>query len=247
LWWRLVAATAGGVDSWFYGADVTYDEVVRELREAVDRSAARLAACDLVCVAVDDAVAVTPGSASRVVTAVRRLVEAGTPWRADAFAVLNYVVDHAHVYRDLRAGARTYRGEWDWGVTEEEAVEEALSGFDRVVRDMLDDPDPETRSLAALMLARVSGEPAADRELLGMLADAEPDGCARASAVEARLRLGEPGAGGWLTDDAPEMRHRIAWYLAATRQDLDAALVTPVPAARAEPESSWRWPAEEIR
>ncbi|RSM49993.1 hypothetical protein DMB66_43925 [Actinoplanes sp. ATCC 53533] len=238
---------------------MTHYEVVAQLREAVDRAAARSAAYDLARVAVDDAVAVTPGAASRVVTAVRGLVEAGTPWRADAFAVLNYVVDHAHVYRGLRAGARTYRGEWDWGIAEEEAVEQALSGFDRVVRDMLDDPDPETRSLASLVLARVSGAPAADRELLKMLADAEPDGRARASAVEARLRLGEPEAGGWLTDDAPETRHRIAWYLAATRRDSDPALVPLVRSARPEPEpswrpepawrgpeSSWRWPAEEI-
>jgi len=220
-----------------------HDQAVEQLREAADREAAD----DLARVAVDDAVAVTPGSASRVVTAVRGLLEVGSPWRADAFAVLIYVLDHAHVCRDLRAAARTYRGEWDWGVAEEEAVEQALSGFDRVVRDMLDDPDPETRSLASLVLARVSGEPAADRELLEMLTDAEPDGCARASAVEARLRLGEPGAGGWLTDDAPQMRHRIAWYLTATwRRDGDLALVPLIESARAEPEPTWRWPAEEM-
>jgi len=226
---------------------MTPDQAVEQLREAVDREAARGAAYDVARVAVDDAVAVTPGSASRVVTAVRGLLEVGTPWPADAFAVLIYVLDHAHVYRDLRAAARTYRGEWDWGVAEEEAVEQSLSGFDRVVRDMLDDPDPETWSLASLVLARISSEPAADRELLQMLTDAEPDSCARASAVEARLRLGEPGAGGWLTDAAPQMRHRIAWYLTATwRRDGDPALVPLIESARAEPEPTWRWPAEEM-
>jgi hypothetical protein len=169
------------------------EDVVEQLRTAADRETARWAAHDVAHEAVDDAVAVTPGSAHRVVAAVRRLVEGGTPWRADAFAVLSYVLDHAHVYRDLRAGVRTYRGEWSWGIAEEEAVEDALSGFDRVVRDLLDDPDPETRSLAALTLARISGEPAADRELLRMLAEAEPDERAQACMVEARLRLGEPG------------------------------------------------------
>ena len=124
---------------------MTHDTDVEQLRAAADREAARSAAHDVARVAVDDAVAVTPGSANRVVIAVRRLVEAGTPWRADAFAVLIHVLDHAHVYRDLRAGVRTYRGQWDFGIAEEEAVEEALSGFDRVVRDMLDDHDPEVR------------------------------------------------------------------------------------------------------
>lgn len=209
------------------------------LREAVDREAARSAAHDVARVAVDDAVAVTPGSAEAVVTAMRRLVEAGTPWRADALAVLSYVLDHAHVYRDLRARTRTYRGEWDWGIAEEEAVDQALDGFDRVVRDLLDDRDPETRSLASLLLARISSEPAADRELLALLADAEPDVRARASAVEALLRLGAPGVGDWLTDGAPELRYRIAWYVAATGQDLD-------PALQVETEPLWRWPAEEI-
>jgi hypothetical protein len=171
------------------------EDVVAQLRAAGDRETARWAASDVAHEAVDDAVAVTPGSAPRVVAEVRRLVEDGLPWRADAFAVLNYVLDHAHVYRDLRAGVRTYRGEWDWGVAEEEAVEEALSGFDRVVRDLLDDPDPETRSLAALTLARISGEPAADRELLGMLAEAEPDERVCACLAEARLRLAGPEAG----------------------------------------------------
>ena len=218
---------------------MTDDPAVEQLRDAVDRAAARSAAYDVARVAVDDAVAVTPGAAGRVVAAVRRLIETGTRWRADALAVLGYVLDHAHVYRDLRAGARTYRGEWDWGIAEEEAVEQALAGFDRVIRDLLDDPDPETRSLASLVLARVSGEPDTDRELLAMLADTEADGRARASMVEARLRLGEPGVEDWLVDDAPETRHRIAWYVAATRRDSDPAVAGP-----AEP--SWRWPAEEI-
>jgi len=226
---------------------MTPDEAVEQLREAADREAARGAAYDLARVAVDDAVAVTPGSASRVVTAMRELLEAGTPWPADAFAVLIYVLDHAHVYRDLRPARVPTAANWDWGIAEEEAVEQALSGFDRVVRDMLDDPDPETRSLASLVLARISGEPAADRELLELLTDGEPDGCARASAVEARLRLGEPGAGGWLTDAAPQMRHRIAWYLTATwRRDGDPALVPLIEAARTGPEPTWRWPAEEM-
>ena len=213
-------------------------------REAVDREAARSAAFDVARVAVDDAVAVTPGSAEAVVTAVRRLIEAGTPWRADALAVLSYVLDHAHVYRDLRASRRTYRGEYDWGIAEEEAVDQALDGFDRVVRDLIDDPDPETRSLASLLLARISSEPAADRELLTLLADAEPDVRARASAVEARLRLGEPGVDAWFTDGAPELRYRIAWYVAATRQD--PALTPWVPALQVKTEPLWRWPAEEI-
>jgi len=170
------------------------EDVVEQLRAAGDRETARRAASDVAHEAVDDAVAVTPGSAHRVVAEVRRLVEDGLPWRADAFAVLNHVLDHAHVYRDLRAGVRTYRGEWDWGVAEEEAVGEALSGFDRVARDLLDDPDPETRSLAALTLSRVSGEPVADRDLLGMLAQAEPDERVRARVAEARLRLDGPAA-----------------------------------------------------
>lgn len=157
------------------------EDVVEQLRTAGDRETARRAAWDVAHEAVADAVAVTPGSASRVAAAVRRLVEDGTPWRADAFAVLDYVLEHAHVYRDLRAGTRTYRGAWDFGIAEEEAVDEALSGFDRVVRDLLDDPDPETRSLASLTLARLSGDPAADRELLALLTDAEPDGRVRAA------------------------------------------------------------------
>ncbi len=223
-----------------------HDEVAEELRAAVDRAGARSAAADVARIAVDDAVAVIPSSASRVVAAVRRLIEGGTPWAADALAVLIYILDHTHVYRGLRAGSRTYRGEWDWGIAEEEAVELALSGFDRVVRDMLDDPDPETRSLASLVLARVSGAPDADRDLLSMLAGAEPDGRARASVVEAMLRLGEPGVGGWLTDDAPEMRYRIAWYVMATQRDLDTPISSLVWAVRAEPEPLWRWPAEEI-
>src|SRR5690349_9453143 len=122
------------------------DEVVAPLREATEREAARSAAYEVVRVAVDDAVTVTPG-ADRVVAALRRLIEDGTPWRADVLAVLSYVLDHAHVYRDLRARERTYRGTWDSGIAEEEAVEHALDGFDRTVRDLLDDPDPETRSL----------------------------------------------------------------------------------------------------
>jgi hypothetical protein len=195
---------------------------------------------------VDDAVAVTPGSARSVMTAVRRLIEAGTPWRADALAVLIYVLDHADVYRDLRAHTRTYRGQWDRGIAEEEAVEQALDGFDRVVRDMIDDPDPETRSLASLVLARVSGEPVADRELLGLLADVDPDRRARASAIEARLRLGEPGAGDWFTHGTPEISYRIAWYLAATGRDSDPALAPLAWTHRPEGEPLWRWPAEEI-
>ncbi|MFI7027040.1 hypothetical protein ACIBMZ_30525 [Micromonospora sp. NPDC049900] len=71
---------------------------------------------------MDDAVAVTPGSASRVVAAVRRLIEEGTPCRADALAVLIYVLDHAYVYRDLRPSERTYRGACNFGIAEEEAV-----------------------------------------------------------------------------------------------------------------------------
>lgn len=215
---------------------------VDQLREAVDRAAARSAAYAVARVAVDDAVAVTPGAAHRVVAAVRRLIEDGTPWRADALAVLIYVLDHAHVYRDLRAGERTYRGKWDFGIAEEEAVEKALHGFDRVVRDLLDDPDPETRSLASLVLARVSGEPEADREILGLMADAEADRRAQAGLVEARLRLGEPVPGDWLAAQPPETQYRIAWYLAATRQGrvLEATATPP------EPEPLWRWPAEEI-
>ncbi|MEV4707871.1 hypothetical protein [Actinoplanes sp. NPDC049316] len=161
------------------------EPLVDRLREAAGRAAARSAAYDVARLAVDDAVAVTPGSADRVVAAVRRLIEDGTPWRADALAVLIYVLDHAHVYRNLRAEARTYRGEWDFGIAAEQAVEHALHGFDRVVRDMLDDPDPETRSLAALTLVRISSEPGADRGLLWMLAEGEPDDRARACLVEA--------------------------------------------------------------
>ncbi|GIM92557.1 hypothetical protein [Paractinoplanes toevensis] len=164
---------------------MTHEPLVEQLRGATDRAAARSIAYDVARLAVDDAVAVTPGSANRVVTAVRRLIEDGTPWRPDAFAVLIYVLDHAHVYRDLRAEARTYRGKWDFGIAEEEAVERALDGFDGVVRDLLDDPDPETRSLASLLLLRVSGEPDADRELLRMLADAEPDEQVRECVREA--------------------------------------------------------------
>ncbi|MFC7279727.1 hypothetical protein ACFQS1_37700 [Paractinoplanes rhizophilus] len=164
---------------------MTPEPLVDRLREAADRAAARAAAYDVARLAVDDAVAVSPGSADLVVAAVRRLIEDGTPWRADSLAVLIYVLDHAHVYRNLRAKARTYRGEWDFGIAAERAVERALDGFDGVVRDMLDDSDPETRSLAALMLTRISGEPESDRELLRMLADAESDDRARACLAEA--------------------------------------------------------------
>jgi hypothetical protein len=224
---------------------MTFEEAVDQLRAATDREAARWAAGDVSRVAVDDAVAVTPGTASRVVTEVRELIETGTPWRADAFAVLIYVLDHAHVYRDLRAGVRTYRGQWASGIAEEEAVGQALTGFDRLVRNALDDPDPETRSLASLLLSRISTEPAADRDLLTLLTDTGPDPRVRAGAVEARLRLGEPATDRWLTDGAPEMRHRIAWYLETTRDHADPALVPLTHAALADPEPLWRWPAEE--
>lgn len=218
--------------------------MTERLRAAVDRAAARSAAYDVARVAVDDAVAVTPGAAAPVVVAVRGLLEAGTRWRADALGVLIYVVDHAYVHRGLRAGKRTYRGEWDRGVAEEEAVERALAGFDGVVRDMLDDPDAETRSLASLVLARVSGEPVSDRDLLRLLWGAEPDGRVRASLVEALLRLGEP-VGDWMVDGVPQARARLAWYLAAARRHDDPALAALVGAEQARAQPSWRWLAEE--
>ncbi|WP_127500451.1 hypothetical protein [Actinoplanes solisilvae] len=161
------------------------ESVVERLERAADRDAARWAAHDVARVAVDDAVVVTPGSAAWVVAAVRRLIEDGTPWRADAFAVLIYVLDHNRVYRELRAETRTYRGQWKFGIDEEEAVERALNGFDTVVRNMLDDLDPETRSLAAVLLARISSEPDADRELMLMLAEADSNERVRATLMGA--------------------------------------------------------------
>jgi hypothetical protein len=90
------------------------------------------------------------------------------------------MLDHGHVYRDLRAGARNYRGKWDFGIAAEHAVERALDGFGGVLRDMLDDPGPATRSLTALLLTRNFSVPDADRELLRSLDNAEPDEHARA-------------------------------------------------------------------
>jgi hypothetical protein len=215
---------------------------VEKLRTAADRTAARSAAYDVARAAVEDAVAVTPG-ADLIVADLRRLIEQGTPWQPDALAALIYVLDHAHVYRDLRAAARTYRGQWDWGVAEEEAVERTLEGLDSAVRNMLDAPGPETRSLASLTLSRISPDPPADRALIRLLADAEPDDRTRAALMEAALRLGDPDPPTHLT---AETRHRIAWYLAATRQDEPPTVLHPLHTISAEPEPPWRWPSEQF-
>ncbi|MCO8276254.1 hypothetical protein M1L60_37315 [Actinoplanes sp. TRM 88003] len=61
-------------------------------------------------------------------------------------------------------------------------------------------PEPRFRAQAVALLApidgrsaRFSAEPDGDRELLGMLAGAEPDERVRASMIEAQRRLGVPG------------------------------------------------------
>ncbi|GAA2621262.1 hypothetical protein [Paractinoplanes durhamensis] len=171
------------------------EQAVEALARATDREAARWAAADLARLAVDDAVAVSPG-AEHVVADVRRLVEDGCRWRADAFYVLIWALDHAYVWRAKRAEIRTYRGQYDASIAAEETVERALEGFDRTVREMLVDLDPETRSMACLLLARISGEPAADRELVLLVHDAETNALVRACAAEALRRLEDGAAPG---------------------------------------------------
>lgn len=185
------------------------------LRRAGDREAARGAASRLAHVMVDDAVAVSPG-ADTIVGAVRRLVEEGCPWRADAFAVLLHALKHSYVWRARRASVRTYRGEYDRAIAQEEAVFGMLGGFDALVRDSLVDRDPETRSLACLLLSWISADPVGDRELVQMLVDAERDDLARACAAEALVRLNGSDAVRFLEDESVVVRQRIAFYFEAS-------------------------------
>ncbi|AGZ45872.1 hypothetical protein [Actinoplanes friuliensis] len=210
---------------------------------APDRAAARSAAADLAWVAVDDAVAVSP-LAAEVVSTARRLVEDGFRWRADAFAVVIHALDHDHVWRDLRAQVRTYRGQYDESIAREQAVAEALQGFDGRVRDLLADPDPETRSLAALLLTRISPEPEADRELLLLLAGADNDDLARGCLGRAILSLGEDGALELLADPSPVTRYRIAHHPWELADSAGRARVLEILGETPLPWESWNWPAE---
>lgn len=204
----------------------TLDSVVGVLRAAGNRDDARWAATDLARVAAE----VSP---DEVLTAVRRLVEDGCRWRADAFAVLLYVVG-----------------------THGEVAFAALDGFDGLVRSLIVDPDPETRSLACLLLGWISTEPAVDLELLRMVRAVEVDDRARACAAEAGLRIaGTAEAPALLDDPSPVVRRRVARFVVPARHNPDPADLDPALAARArqvlaepaaadEP-SSW-WQAEMI-
>ncbi|WP_157410903.1 HEAT repeat domain-containing protein [Actinoplanes rectilineatus] len=180
------------------------------LQQGADRDVARRAAADLARVAVDDAVAVSPG-ADEVVRAVRRVIEDGCRWRADAYGMLMYVLNHAYEWRSLRLMRDRYRGEFDASIAEEEAVFEALAGLDAVVREELVDDDPEVRAMACLLLGSISGQPELDAELVRMLFDAETDDLLRGCAAESLVRLGADGAE-FLGDPAAAVRQRLAWF-----------------------------------
>ena len=152
-----------------------HEEAVAQLRTAADREAARWAAGDVTRVAVDDAVAVTPGTASRVVTPVRELIETGTPWRADAFAVLIYVLTTPTCTATCAPPLAPTAAGGPPASPRSKPSKDALAGLDRAVRNVLDDPDPETRSLATLLLSRIATEPAADRNRLALLNDTDPE------------------------------------------------------------------------
>jgi hypothetical protein len=220
------------------------------LRLTADRDEARWVAFDLAKAAVDDAVAVSPG-ADEVVRAVRRAIEGGCRWRADAYGVLIYVLNHGYEWRWLRASRRRYRGEFDEGIALEEAVFEALAGFDDLVREDVVDGDPERRAMACLLLGLVSRQPVLDAELVRMVFDVEHDDLVRGCAAEALIRLGADGAE-FIGDPAAVVRHRVAWFYTRKRPDLgakfpDDALDERISAVLREQESpEWRLRAEEI-
>ncbi|MET0422784.1 MAG: hypothetical protein ABW046_02845 [Actinoplanes sp.] len=225
---------------------------VDAFRQAGNRDDARDALLPLVRLAVEDAVAVSP-HAGDVVAAVRLMVEEGVPWRADAFAVLLYVLDHADVWHNLRKFARTYQGEYDESIAWEDAVFRALAGFDLLVRNLIVDPDPETRSIACLLLGWISTEPEADLALLRMLGSLEPDDRVRACVGVSVVRLGgtTAEATAQLNDEAPVVRQRLARFLLPSRHSPDPTGVDPAVTARArvvltEEPANWRWLAEEI-
>jgi len=192
--------------------------IAAALRVAGNRDDARWAATDLARVAVDDAGAVTP-QAAEIVAAVRRLVEDGCRWRADVFAMLLYVLGHAHPHEADASG---------------QAVLAALGGFDGLVRSLIVDPDPETRSLACLLLGWISTAPAVDHELLRMVREAEVDDRARACAAEAGLRMAGPGEALALLDDpSPVVRRRVARFFVPALHSPDPEDLDPVVAAQA--------------
>lgn len=222
------------------------------LRLAADRDEARAAARAMAVIAVEDGAAVTP-HAGDVVSAVRLIVDEGCPWTADAFGMILYVLDHADVWHNLKTFARDYRGEYDQAIGWEDAVFRALAGFDLVVRNLIVDPDPETRSAACLLLGWISTVPEADLALLRMLGSAEADERVRACVGVAVVRLGGTTAEamGQLTEPSAVARQRLARFLLPSRHSADPVGVDPAVTARArevltEEPVAWRWPAEEF-
>ncbi|MEU4242265.1 hypothetical protein [Actinoplanes sp. NPDC026619] len=153
----------------------------------------------------------------------------------------------------LRSAAR--RAD-DTQIAGELAVFEALAGFDELVRDLLIDPDAETRSMAALPLGWISTETTADRALLRLLGTDERDERARACLAEAALRLAGPQvnaeAPALLADPSAAVHHRVAAFVGRQlrtpdqmpgRCEVDPELAAQACAIAGQPE---RWPAEQI-